>query len=287
MDDIKSFLKTHYKEICITATVGIVLVKVIKWRKKRVKKNYPPNTIIHHQIGRGPYAPSITPFAVKLETYLRMTKVPFMNEHDSETNRSSKGKFTWIEYNGQEVADSEFCIQFINKTFCIDLDKNFSGEEIAAGRAIQRMVDEHLYWTLALQRWVFDPKNGINSGRKRLGVPWLVFLLVRNNIKKQTYAQGVGRHTEKEVMQVMEEDLQTLSKLLGKKKYMLGEHASQTDCSVFAILSQIHWQDFGGAAKKVYKKYPNLSAYTERMKEEFWPDWDDCITRGGTRKAPK
>nr|XP_011456795.2 failed axon connections homolog [Crassostrea gigas] len=287
MEAIQNFLKTQYKEVSIAALCIVGAVLVIKRLKKREKKNYPPNTIIHHQVGRGPYAPSQSPFAVKLETYLRMAKVPFMNEHDSETNRSSKGKFTWIEYNGQEVADSEFCIQFINKTFCIDLDKNFSGEEIAAGRAIQRMVDEHLYWTLALQRWVFDPKNGIDSGRKRLGVPWLVFLLVRNNIKKQTYAQGVGRHTEKEVMQVMEEDLQTLSKLLGKKKYILGEHASQTDCSVFAILSQIHWQDFGGAAKKVYKKYPNLSAYTERMKEEFWPDWDDCITRGGTRKAPK
>uniref|UniRef100_A0A8W8L0C6 Metaxin glutathione S-transferase domain-containing protein n=1 Tax=Magallana gigas TaxID=29159 RepID=A0A8W8L0C6_MAGGI len=256
MEAIQNFLKTQYKEVSIAALCIVGAVLVIKRLKKREKKNYPPNTIIHHQVGRGPYAPSQSPFAVKLETYLRMAKVPFMNEHDSETNRSSK-------------------------------DKNFSGEEIAAGRAIQRMVDEHLYWTLALQRWVFDPKNGIDSGRKRLGVPWLVFLLVRNNIKKQTYAQGVGRHTEKEVMQVMEEDLQTLSKLLGKKKYILGEHASQTDCSVFAILSQIHWQDFGGAAKKVYKKYPNLSAYTERMKEEFWPDWDDCITRGGTRKAPK
>lgn len=68
------------------------------------------------------------------------------NEHDSLANRSSEGKLTWIEYNGQEVADSEFCIQFINKTFNIDLDKNFSDEEIGAGRAIQRMVDEHLYW---------------------------------------------------------------------------------------------------------------------------------------------
>lgn len=33
------------------------------------RKAYPSNTIIHHQICRGPYSPSITPFAVKLETY--------------------------------------------------------------------------------------------------------------------------------------------------------------------------------------------------------------------------
>ena len=42
------------------------------------RKVYPANTVVHHQIGRGPHAPSLTPFALKLETYLRMAKVPFM-----------------------------------------------------------------------------------------------------------------------------------------------------------------------------------------------------------------
>lgn len=65
--------------------------------------------------------------------------------------------------------------------------------------------------TLVLQRWVFDPKNG----RKHLGLSWLESLGVENMFKKQTYAQGVGRHTEEEVMQVMDEDIQALSKFLG------------------------------------------------------------------------
>ena len=42
------------------------------------RKDYPPDTVILHQLGRGPYAPSLTPFAVKLETYLRMAKIPYM-----------------------------------------------------------------------------------------------------------------------------------------------------------------------------------------------------------------
>uniref|UniRef100_A0A8W8KXW2 Failed axon connections-like protein n=2 Tax=Magallana gigas TaxID=29159 RepID=A0A8W8KXW2_MAGGI len=287
MVSIKTFLNIHRGEIFVAATMGIVLIIVIRKRqKKRIKKAYPSNTIIHHQIGRGPYAPSITPFAVKLETYLRMAKVPYLNENDSVTNRSSKGKLTWIEYNGQEVADSEFCIQFINKTFNIDLDKNFSDEEIGAGRAIQRMVDEHLHWTVALQRWVYDPKHGIDV-RKFLNIPWPMFYMVGNLVKKQSYAQGVGRHSEEEVLQVMDEDLMALSKFLGMKKFMLGEQASQTDCAVFGMLSQIHWHSFGGTGETLYKKYPNLSAYCERMKAKFWPDWNECITEGWTRTASK
>ncbi|KAJ8303125.1 hypothetical protein KUTeg_019521 [Tegillarca granosa] len=36
------------------------------------RKVYPKDTVILHQIGRGPWAPSLSPFAMKLETYLRM-----------------------------------------------------------------------------------------------------------------------------------------------------------------------------------------------------------------------
>lgn len=43
----------------------------------RKPKEHPVNTVILHQIGRGPYAPSMTPFAVKLETFLRMAKIPY------------------------------------------------------------------------------------------------------------------------------------------------------------------------------------------------------------------
>jgi len=39
--------------------------------------NYPRDTVILHQIGRGPYAPSISPFAVKLETYLRLANISY------------------------------------------------------------------------------------------------------------------------------------------------------------------------------------------------------------------
>ncbi|XP_078325127.1 failed axon connections homolog [Crassostrea virginica] len=286
MDSIKDFVKTYSREICISAAVGVALVTIIKRRKKRIKKVYPANTVVHHQIGRGPHAPSLTPFALKLETYLRMAKVPFMNEFDSSTNRSSKGKMTWIEYNGEEIADSEFCMQYVNRKFNVDLDKDFSEEDQAAARAIQRMVDEHLYWTVALYRWVYDLQHGIDVSTQ-LKIPWPFVRLLGNMVKKQSYGQGVGRHSEAEVHQVMEEDLQALSKFLGKKKFLLGERACSADCSVFGMLGQLHWHSYGSEAAKIYKKYPNLGDYCERMKEEFWPDWDDCITHGWTREATK
>ncbi|CAC5358795.1 unnamed protein product [Mytilus coruscus] len=55
-------------------------VLYIAWTKiisKAPKKDHPPDTVILHQIGRGPYAPSMTPYAIKLETYLRMANIPY------------------------------------------------------------------------------------------------------------------------------------------------------------------------------------------------------------------
>ncbi|XP_078325126.1 failed axon connections homolog [Crassostrea virginica] len=289
MESTKNFVKIYCKEICVSAAVGVVMVTIIKRRMKRIKKVYPANLVVHHQVGRGPHAPSLTPFAMKLETYLRMAKVPYLNEHDSITHRSSKGKLTWIEYNGEEVADSEFCMQYVNRKFNVDLDKDFSEEDQAAARAIQRMVDEHLYWTLLLYRWNYDIQHGIDI-RKLMNlnyIPWPLFRFESYMLTSTAYSQGVGRHSEEEVQQVMEEDLQALSKFLGKKKFLLGDRTCSADCAVFGMLAQFHWHSYGSEAVKVYKKFPNLGDYCERMKEEFWSDWDDCITHGWTREATK
>ncbi|XP_056017176.1 failed axon connections homolog [Ostrea edulis] len=284
METLKGFVSTYPKEICVTAVVGVVLVTLIRRNRKRIKKVYPPNTIVHHQIGRGPYAPSNSPFSLKLETYLRMAKVPFLNVHDGLSNRSNKGKFTWIEINGEEISDSEFCIQYVNRKFNVDPDKGFSDEDRAAALAIQRMVDEHLYWTVALQRWVYDAIDGINIS-EMLNIPPTALSLIRYVTEKQSYHQGMGRHTKEEMHHVMNEDLKALSKFIGSKKFLLGDRVCQADAAVFGMLAQLYWHGFGGHGEKTIQKYPNLCGYCDRMKVEFWPDWDDCITHGWTKKA--
>ena len=34
-----------------------------------------------------------------------------------------------------------------------------------------------------------------------------------------------------------------------------------------------------------FVEFPGLCSYCERMKARFWPDWDDCITQGGSKAA--
>lgn len=70
---------------------------------------------------------------------------------------------------------------------------------------------------VVLYRWKFDIKRGIDV-KTCFNFSWLMFRLVSNMAKSQSYAQGLGRFSEEEVQHVMEEYLQALSKFLGNSK---------------------------------------------------------------------
>ena len=68
----------------------------------------------------------------------------FQNEHAWEV--SSKGKIPFITYNGEDVADTQFCIEYLNKKLGKDFNSHLSNTERAVARAFLKMTDENLYW---------------------------------------------------------------------------------------------------------------------------------------------
>lgn len=73
-----------------------------------------------------------------------MTKIPYINDYGF--NFSKKGKVPWIELNGQEISDSNFCIQFLNKEFQVDIDSHLSDTEKAIAHSVRTMLEENTYW---------------------------------------------------------------------------------------------------------------------------------------------
>merc|ERR1712212_411043 len=68
------------------------------------------------QFKRLNFIPSISPFALKLETWLRLKKIPF---ESSEENKFSRGgrQVPFIELNGEEIFDSNVIIPFLDEKF--------------------------------------------------------------------------------------------------------------------------------------------------------------------------
>ncbi|KAI0222593.1 Failed axon connections-like [Lamellibrachia satsuma] len=254
-----------------------------KWCGKLLKQ-YPANTVILHQIGRGPWAPSMSPFPIKLETYLRMAEIPYQNEHAFEM--SSKGKTPWITYNGVDVADTQFCIEYLNKQFSVDLNKDLSSVERSTARAFQKMTEEHLYWCGALWKWVYD--TDWTFLKEAIPVSGFMLMLISWSVRKATHGQGLGRHSQEEVMTIGQADLKALSDFLGNKKFFMGDKPSEVDCAIFGLLAIIYWHLPRSPLEDYMKEeLPNLGEYCETMKQTFWPDWEECITRGGTYTPTK
>ena len=125
--------------------VILYLCKSARSRKKP-KKNVPKGTVLLHQ-----FAPvrrltvNGSPPCLKLETYLRMAKIPYQVD-DSGLQMSSKGKMPWIEYNEKAIADSKFCIQFLNEEFGVDVDSHLSEKERAISHTMITAMEENTYW---------------------------------------------------------------------------------------------------------------------------------------------
>ena len=60
---------------------------------------------------------------------------------------STKGKTPWMTLNGEEVADSQFCIDLLRRKFEKDMSSHLSPEERATAQAYRLMMEEHFYWS--------------------------------------------------------------------------------------------------------------------------------------------
>jgi hypothetical protein len=75
-------IKSQKFKIFVSFGVGICSLSILtSWYKKRKRierrKSYSKDMVVLHQYPRGLRAPNLSPFAVKLETWLRMADIPY------------------------------------------------------------------------------------------------------------------------------------------------------------------------------------------------------------------
>ncbi|XP_070539806.1 failed axon connections homolog isoform X2 [Ptychodera flava] len=222
----------------------------------------------------------LSPFPLKLETYLKFANIPYKVALGKGRGESPKDKIPWIEYNGLKIGDSSLIIEFLNEEFNIDLNKNLNPTEKAIGRAFQKMVEENMFWGHA--HWLFchNHEDWPNVGRV-LGtyLKYLDFPMTGRRVKGYIHGHGIGRHTEQELYAIVEKDLRAICTFLGEKKFLFGDEPCEYDCAIFGQLAQLLWCPFPGSPQQILIKgdLKNLEEYCYRMKERFWPDWEQCI----------
>ncbi|KAL0984657.1 hypothetical protein UPYG_G00144820 [Umbra pygmaea] len=259
----------------LLAAAAYLLHELLAIRKEQELDS--KDAIILHQFSRpNTGVPSLSPFCLKMETYLRMVDLPYQNYFDGKL--SPQGKMPWIEYNQQQVSGSEFIIDFLEDKLGVNLNKNLSSQERAVARAVTKMVEEHFYWTLAYCQWV----DNLEETQKMLSVTgplsdllkWILSHLNASMVQREMYGHGIGRFSKEQVYKLMEKDMRTLAELLGEKKYFMGAKMSTVDAAVFGQLAQAMWTLPGSRPEQLIKgELINLAMFCERMRRKFWPEW--------------
>ena len=244
------------------------------------KEEVPPKVILH-QFPPGKEIPSLSPFCLKLETFLRINKIPYENQYGYKMGK--KGKLPWIEYKGERKADSNLIIDYLNNTFEVNLDTDFSNEQVALGRAARSMLEENTYWALVYNRYV----DNFNEFKKCIaptsgGVIGfnVTQKMFQRKMRSNLDGHGLGRHTKEELYKIAEEDLKALSVLLGEKQFLLGDNPSSFDCTVFGLCANIlcTGMESSPLANYIKENAKNLTALCDRIKELYWPDWSAMVS---------
>lgn len=76
----------------------------------------------------------------------------------------------------------------------------------------------------------------MKNGKIRFG-EYLIFKMIGPSLISAANTQGMGRHSEQEVIEIMTNCLKSLSTILGRNHYLLGNRPCEFDSAVFGQLA--------------------------------------------------
>lgn len=185
---------------------------------------------------------SLSPFCIKVETYLRLTGLPY-ETRTGDSRKAPKGKLPYIEDDGTVVADSTLVIEHLKRRHGDPLDQDLDAAQRATGRMVQRMLEEGTYFSGLWSRWA-DPENwpGFSEVIKPMFprvIGPLLLAFVRSQVIKSLEAQGTGRHSREQIYAMGRADLEALAALLENRPFLLGDEPTSFDATAYAFVANL------------------------------------------------
>lgn len=230
--------------------------------------------LVVHQLPGAWGLPSISPFCLKLDTYLRMTGIPFRAVVDATPFKGPKGKLPWIEHEGSQIGDSGFIIEYLNTRFGSDPDTALSPAERGVARAMRRLIEENLYWTMVHDRWVVEENWREFRHVVLRGVPrplrGAVALFARRGVKGQLRGHGIGLHAPEEIHAIGVGDIGAIADYLGDKPFLMGDAPTGIDAVAYGFLANMLDVPIRSPARDAGLQRPNLVDYLERIRARYF-----------------
>lgn len=216
-----------------------------------------------------------SPFVLKVDAYMRMAGIKFESiARSSNLGKSPKGKLPFIDDNGSIIADSQDIIVHLKKNPQQDLDHHLTDEQKAINYLVTKSLDENLYFILVYSRWMRDDTWPTIKQAFFGGMPFPLKQIVPNIARKQVIknlkGQGIARHSNEEIQQLLHCSLKALTDLLGHKAYFFGDKPSSLDATAYGVLAGFILVSLDNPFNSIAKSYPSLVKYCESIKKEYY-----------------
>lgn len=220
--------------------------------------------------------PNLSPFCLKLETWLKMTGLEYRVNYIDDPRKAPLGKLPFIKDDSLCLADSSIIIDHLERHYAISLDAHLSTLQKAHSHACKVMVEERLYWALVYHRWLGEGWPQIKEAVFSVLPPLLrqvLPVMVQRKIRADLNSQGLGRHSIEQINRFAEQDLQSLSDMLQDQPYFNGDQPSSIDAVMFSMLCQIYHANLKTPLSDIAQRFPNLDEFQKRIGRQFFPEY--------------
>lgn len=239
----------------------------------------PASPITLHVTRAGFGLPDTSPFVMKTEVQLKMAGLAY-HRVASIPPQAPNGKLPYIVDRGEVVTDSTLIRAHIERTRGVDLDQGLDARQRAECWAIERVLEDHLYFAMVWFRWI-DPDNFARGPAQFAGGASEAERAqareaMQTRKQADLHAQGIGRLAPAQIAALGKRSIDALSQLLGDHRYFAGDHPCGVDATALGVLASVMTPFFDTPLRRAVEAHPNLVAYVARMMQRYYPDHAWC-----------
>ncbi|PIO74276.1 hypothetical protein TELCIR_03714 [Teladorsagia circumcincta] len=219
-----------------------------------MKNNWKQDTVYLYQFPRSPVMPNLSPFCLKVETFLRVNDIKY-EVIGSYRQRSTRGLLPFIELNGRQIADSQVIIWELQKHFKLEVSALLQDKSVLNGPSFMSRSVSGLPLPAFATNWM--AKRFSETIRKRV--------------------DGVlGRLSRDELRELLRRDIRAIDDVLQDKKFLFGGKMTVTDCAVFAQLAVTYYLPYRQLITDLLDdEFPRVRHYVQRIRNHYYPEWKE------------